>query len=140
MTREDVERYLKRRERAWRDRNPDAMVADFADDAVVESPTHGTLTTKAGIRNVYGTWFDAFPDARFIQNDVVVEGDRAAVFFTVSGTHEKPFTGIPPTGRHIEIRGVLLIQFRYGLIVHEKRYYDSTSLLLQIGLLKAKPM
>jgi steroid delta-isomerase-like uncharacterized protein len=140
MTREDVERFLERRDRAWFDRDPDALAADYTDDAVVESPTHGKLTTNAAIRNVYATWFDAFPDVKFTHNDLVVEGDRAAVFFTVTGTHMKPFATIPATGRRMEIRGVLLMQFRDGRIAHQKRYYDATSLLLQIGVLKAKPM
>jgi len=140
MTRADVERFLARRERAWFDRDPDALAADHAADGVVESPTHGRLTGREAIRAVYATWFDAFPDLKFVRDDLVLEGDRAALFFTSTGTHMKPFTTIPPTGRHIEIRGVFLMTFRDGLISHEKRYYDSTSLLVQIGVLKAKPM
>jgi steroid delta-isomerase-like uncharacterized protein len=140
MRREDVERFLKRRERAWFDRDPDALAADHAEGGVVESPTHGKLTTREAIRGVYATWFEAFPDLKFIQDDLIVEGDRAALFFTSTGTHMKPFATIPPTRRQMEIRGVFLMTFRDGLIVHEKRYYDSTSLLVQIGVLKARPM
>ncbi len=140
MTRDDVERFLERRGRAWFDRDPDALAADHAADGVVESPTHGRLTTREAIRGVYATWFDAFPDLKFIQDDLLVEGDRAALFFTSTGTHMKPFASIPASGRHLEIRGVFIMTFRDGLITHEKRYYDSTSLLVQIGALKAKPM
>ncbi len=140
MTREDVERFLRSRENAWSDRDPDALAAGHTEDGIVESPTHGTLTSRAAIRNVYATWFDAFPDLKFVSDDVMVEGDRAAVFFTATGTHMKPFASIPPTGRHMSIHGVFLMTFRDGLIAHEKRYYDSTSLLLQIGVLKAKPL
>ena len=140
MTREDVERFLARRERAWFDRDPDALAADHAENGVVESPTHGRLTGREAIRAVYATWFDAFPDLKFVRDDLVQEGDRAALFFTSTGTHMKPFATIPPTGRHIAIRGVFLMTFRDGLISHEKRFYDSTALLVQIGVLKAKPM
>jgi steroid delta-isomerase-like uncharacterized protein len=107
---------------------------------VVESPTHGTLTTRDAIRGVYATWFDAFPDLRFVRTDLLVEGDRAALFFTSTGTHRRPFATIPPSGRHMEIRGVFLMTFRDGLIAHEKRYYDATSLLVQLGVIKPKPM
>ena len=140
MTRDEVVAILRRRDRAWIDRDADALAADHAEDAVVESPTHGTLTTREAIRNVYAMWFDAFPDLKFIQDDLIVEGDRAALFFTSTGTHMKPFASVPATGRHVSIRGVFMMTFRDGLIVHEKRYYDSTSLLVQIGMLKAKPM
>lgn len=140
MTREDVERFLARRERAWFDRDPDALAADHAEDGVVESPTHGRLTTREAIRGVYATWFDAFPDLKFVRNDLIVEDDRAALFFTSTGTHMKPFATIPSSGRQMAIQGVFLMTFRDGLISHEKRYYDSTSLLVQIGVLKAKPL
>lgn len=40
----------------------------------------------------------------------------------------------------MEIHGAILLTFRDGKIVREKRYYDSTALLVQIGVLKAKPM
>lgn len=139
MTRDDVERFLRARDRAWLDRDPDALAAGHAEDGIVESPTHGKLTTRDAIRNVYAMWFDAFPDLRFIQDDLLVEGDRAAVFFTSTGTHMRPFASIPPTGRHMAIRGVFMMTFRDGQIAHEKRYYDSTSLLVQIGVLKTKP-
>jgi steroid delta-isomerase-like uncharacterized protein len=140
MTRDDVERFLTRRERAWFDRDPDALAADHTDDGVVESPTHGRLITREAIRGVYATWFDAFPDLRFVRDDLIVEGDRAAVFFTSTGTHMKPFATIPATRRHMQIRGVFVMTFRDGRIAHERRYYDATSLLLQIGVLKAKPL
>jgi steroid delta-isomerase-like uncharacterized protein len=140
MTRDEVERFLKRRERAWFDRDPAALAEDHAENGVVESPTHGRLTTREAIRAVYATWFDAFPDLRFIQDDLLVEGDRAAVFFTSTGTHMKPFASVPATGRAMTIHGVFVMTFRDGLIAHEKRYYDATALLVQIGVLKAKPM
>ena len=140
MTRADVDDFLKRRERAWFDRDPAALAADHADKGVVESPMHGTLTSRDAIKSVYATWFDAFPDLRFIVDDVMLEGDRLALFFTSTGTHMKPFASVPATGRHMAIRGVFLMRFRDGFIVHEKRYYDSTAMLVQIGVLKAKPM
>lgn len=140
MTREEIDRFFERRLVAWSDRDPASLGADHADGCVVESPTHGRLTTREAIQNVYATWFDAFPDLKFIHDDLIVEGHRAALFFTSTGTHMKPFASIPATGRQMSIRGVFVFTFRDGLIVHEKRYYDSTSLLMQIGVIKAKPM
>jgi steroid delta-isomerase-like uncharacterized protein len=140
VTRAEVEQFFKQRERAWLDRDPDALASGHAEHCIVESPTHGTLRTRAAIRAVYVTWLEAFPDLQFSHDDLIVEGDRAALFFTSKGTHIKPFASIAATGRNMSIRGVCVMTFRDGAIVHEKRYYDSTALLLQIGVLKAKPM
>lgn len=140
MTRAEIERFYEDRRRAWFDRDPAALAAGHAEDGVVESPTHGRLTNRAAIRGVYATWFDAFPDLKFVQEDLIVEDDRAAVFFLSTGTHMKPFASVPASGRHMELRGVFLATFRDGLITHERRYYDSTALLVQIGMLKTKPV
>lgn len=140
MTRDEIDGFLSRHAQGWIDREPDALAEQYAEDAVVESLTHGRLTTRDAIRAAYRTWFDAFPDLTFIRDDLIVEGDRAAVFFTSTGTHLKPFASIPATGRHMEIHGVFVMTFRDGLIAHEKRFYDSTSLMVQLGVIKPKPM
>jgi steroid delta-isomerase-like uncharacterized protein len=140
MHREDIELFLKERQQAQQDRDSRGMVARFAVDSVAESPTHGTIRGREAIREVYQTWFDAFPDLKYTQDDYVLDGDRLAIFFTASGTHMKAFANIPATGHHMSISGVFLLTFRDGRVVNEKRYYDSTALLLQIGVLKAKPV
>ena len=140
MTRSEIDAFFRRRERLWFDHDAAALAAGHADGSVVESPTHGKLTTREAIRSVYDTWFAAFPDLKFRHDDLLVDGDRVAVFFTTSGTHKKAFAGAPATGRNIEIHGVALFTLKDGLIVNEKRLYDSTSLLVQIGVIKAKPV
>ena len=140
MTHDEVDAFLKRREHAWLERDPAAVAADYADDCVVESPTYGSLSGRDAIRGVYATWLDAFPDLKFVHDEVLVDGDRVALFFTSSGTNLKPFGSIPASGRNMVLRGVFLMTFRDNQIVHEKRYYDSTSLLVQIGAIKAKPV
>lgn len=139
MTRQDVEDFLARRDRAWFDRDAAALAADYAESCLVESPTHGPQATRDAVRAVYATWFDAFPDLKFEREDVLVDGDRVVLCFRATGTHRKPFGVVPASGRTLEIRGVFVLTFRDGQIVREKRYYDSTALLVQIGVLKAKP-
>ena len=45
---------------------------------------------------------------------------------------------MPGTGRRIEVRGVWLFRFEGELIASETRLYDFTSLLVQLGVLKAR--
>jgi steroid delta-isomerase-like uncharacterized protein len=139
MTRQEIERIFKRREIAWKDHDAHSLALYHADNSMVISPTHGELHGRPAIEEVYTMWFTAFPDLRFTQDHLLVENDRAVVFFRSSGTHVKPFGNMPPTGRKLEVQGVSLITFKDGLIVHETRYYDATALLVQIGALKARP-
>jgi len=43
----------------------------------------------------------ALPDLRRNIEDLVAEGDKVAVRFTVTGTHKGEFQGIAPTGKQV---------------------------------------
>jgi hypothetical protein len=47
---------------------------------------------------------------------------------------------MPGTNRHIEFRMARLLEMNdHGLIARERRIYDFTGLLVQLGVLRAKP-
>jgi len=64
-----------------------------------------------------------------------------AQFFNIRGTQSAPFGGVPATGRRIEMNGALLFTIGPdGLFVYEQRVYDVTGVLVQLGVLKGKPV
>ena len=54
-------------------------------------------------------------------------------------THRGDFMGIPGTGRRVEFDCVLILDFQDGKIQRERRVYDFTGMLIQIGVLRGKP-
>jgi steroid delta-isomerase-like uncharacterized protein len=140
MTRDAILTLLAGRLDAWRHLDAEALAAAYADDAVVESPlAGGAVRGRAQILQVFQTYFLAFPDMEMHQRDVVIDGDRAAVFATFVGTDSGGFMGMPATGRRVSIPVVFLYEFSDGRIVADRRVYDFTGVLLQVGALKAKP-
>ena len=63
------------------------------------------------------------------------------MFTTVNATHVNEFFGLPGTNRHIEFRQRVAAGDgrATGLIANERRIYDFTGLLVQIGVLRARP-
>jgi predicted ester cyclase len=57
----------------------------------------------------------------------------------ITGTHAGEFFGVSPTGRRIEVAGAFIYRLQDGQIVHERRVLDFTGLLVQVGVLRAKP-
>jgi len=57
----------------------------------------------------------------------------------VRATQKGEFMGLPPTGRRFEFDCVLIYDIEDGLIVRERRIYDFTGLLIQLGVLRGKP-
>jgi uncharacterized protein (TIGR02246 family) len=139
MTREEIFALFARREAAWRRRDAAALAADHAQDGVVVSPTGGVLEGRAEIERIYRVWFVAFPDLTFTTEDLLVDDDRAALLCRVTGSHAGEFFGMQPTGRRIECSGAFIYRIQNDLIVHERRILDFTGLLVQVGVLRAKP-
>jgi predicted ester cyclase len=55
------------------------------------------------------------------------------------GTHAGDFFGLPPTGRRVEVQMADVMTVADGLVLEERRIYDFTGMLIQVGVLKAKP-
>jgi uncharacterized protein (TIGR02246 family) len=139
MTREETFALFTRRESHWRQRDAAALAADHAPDGVVVSPTGGVLEGRPEIERIYRLWFTGFPDLVFNTDELIVDGDQAALVCRVTGTHAGEFFSTPATGRHIEVGGVFIYRFADGQIAHERRVLDFTGLLVQVGVLRAKP-
>lgn len=77
----------------------------------------------------------AFPDIRYTIEDVVEEGDRVAIRWTWTGTHEGPFRGFPPTQRKVSNQGLAVFQLSDGKIVRSWVETDRLGFLQQIGAL-----
>ena len=139
MTRDDIVALLARRHDAIVRRDAAALMADYAEDAVVESPLAGIVKGREALAQVYRAFWTAFPDRVDRFEEPIVDGDRAAQVDTITGTDLGGFMGLAPTGKPFRIPIVHLFTFDDRHIVHERRIYDFTGMLVQIGVLKAKP-
>jgi predicted ester cyclase len=66
----------------------------------------------------------AFPDLRARLEDVLAEGDRVAVRFSMRGTQPGEFTTGAPAGRLVTFAGASLIRFSEGKIVEAWEYVN----------------
>jgi predicted ester cyclase len=139
VTRDDIFALLARRTAAWIARDPVALAALHAPDGVVASPTGGALEGRDEIERVYRLWMSAFPDITTHEATGLVDGDRAVQVLRFTGTHAGEFFGLPATGRHVEVLVACVMTLSDGFITEERRIYDFTGVLVQVGVLKAKP-
>jgi steroid delta-isomerase-like uncharacterized protein len=139
MTHEDILDLCRRWQEALTRRDLDALSGLYAEDAVVESPLAGTVTGREAFAQAHGSMFAAFPDLTHEFEPPLVDGSRVAIVAQNAGTHSGMLMGLPPTGRSFRFRLVFLLEVREGRIVRDRRIYDLTGLLVQVGVLKAKP-
>jgi steroid delta-isomerase-like uncharacterized protein len=140
MTREDIVALFERRQQVMNQHDVTALSDMFSDDAVIESPTAGgTIRGRGPHEDVWHAVFNGFPDVVFSAEDLVIEGNRAVWITETRGTDTGGFMGLPPSGRPFRMSVVWVCTLDGGRIVHERRIYDFTGMLMQIGVLKAKP-
>jgi ketosteroid isomerase-like protein len=116
----------------------DGFAAVLADDVVFEAPGGLRGEGKAACAAFFGSWFDAFPDARVDVHGLHVIGDVAVEEGIFTGTHDGVLAGptgdTPPTGRSVRIDYLQVLRFRDGKHVSFNLMFDRLQLLEQLGL------
>jgi steroid delta-isomerase-like uncharacterized protein len=116
----------------------DACIDLYAENAV-QRMHDGIFEGLDAIRDRLARDLYAFPDANYVVDSFVDEGDTFADEWTFTGTNTGPFrlpdgTEVPATGKRVEIKGMELVEVHDGKIVVDNLYYDFMASLVQLGL------
>jgi steroid delta-isomerase-like uncharacterized protein len=103
---------------------------DFVNHSAQGASSPGAESVKATARMTLAR----FPDRRYVLQDVVAEGDRVAVRWTMRGTNtgEHP-GGSPATGRRVEITGYAFYRLEGGRLREQWAAIDRLDVLQQLG-------
>lgn len=138
VTHEQIRDFFAAQERHWRDRNALALAEGYTADGTIISPIFRTVTGAKEIVASFVALFEIFPDWDYRSGQLLIDGARVAESFSAAASHRGEFMGLPGTGKRFTIEGVRLFDMRDGRIAYERRYYDFTGLLVQLGVLRSK--
>lgn len=139
MTKEETTKFFERWRQAWAAQDVAALANLYAGDCKVTSPMFGQMQGRAAVAESFRRLFKAFPDWKLKTDQLIIDEDRAAIVFSTNATHSAEFMGLPATGRTAKVTGVLVQKLDDDEIEEELRLYDFTALLVQVGVLRAKP-
>ena len=128
------ERILKAWDAAW-----DRGEVDALDDLL--SPDYRRVGSDQSVQSLIEfkasiiATRSAFPDLVTTVDEVVVEGDRAAIRWHSSGQHENSFLGVPATKRRVAVSGATFARFENDRIVEEHVTWDPSALLSALGII-----
>ena len=74
------------------------------------------------------------PDLRFTVEDTVSENDKIVACWTISGTHQGEFMGIPATNKKISFDGMTIHHIANGKIIDSFSNWDALGLMRQLGV------
>jgi steroid delta-isomerase-like uncharacterized protein len=106
---------------------------DIVEDFVVLGPIKG----KDALAAFFAEMFAAVLDLEFTTERIMpIDAATAVGEWTLRGTLSGgPFQGVEPNGREVSLRGIDVMKFKDGLLVHNTIYYDGLTFARQIGML-----
>lgn len=75
-----------------------------------------------------------FSDFRVAITSEVANGDLFAMTMLLTGTHDGEFDGIPATGERLCLPMAVFTRIADGRIVEDREFYDTGTMLAQLGL------
>jgi predicted ester cyclase len=81
----------------------------------------------------------AFPDVEVTVEDLIAQGDKVVARFVFRGTHlgeyKLPGGSMPPTGKRVEVTGIIIFRIANRLIVENREILDTFGMLQQLGVI-----
>ena len=77
----------------------------------------------------------SFPDLHVTHEDLIAEGDKVAVRWIITATHQAELAGIPATGIEATWTGITIWRFADGKVVEAWWSSDALGMLQQLGVI-----
>jgi steroid delta-isomerase-like uncharacterized protein len=136
MSAEESKDIVRRFWGVWEEGNIDLVDELLAPDYVNRTPaTPDQPTGPEGVKGVVGMFRSGMPDLKVVIEDMIAEGDKVAVRYTLEGTHEGELFGVPPTGQHLSIKSIAIERVSDGKIREHWRITDSLDMMQQLGVI-----
>jgi predicted ester cyclase len=91
------------------------------------------LIGPEAFKPLHRTFTGAFPDLHFALDDVIAEGDRVAIRWSVTMTHTGDHLGIPATQKPVTQHGASFLVVRDGQILEGWNEMDMNYLFKQLN-------
>jgi predicted ester cyclase len=89
----------------------------------------------AGFKRDAESYRTAFPDLTPTVLGLCAEGDTVCTLWRCTGTHQKPFLGVEPTGKKITVEGISFDRYRNGKLVESFAQWDTLRFLQTLGII-----
>ncbi|HZQ69183.1 MAG TPA: nuclear transport factor 2 family protein [Terriglobales bacterium] len=117
---------------AWNAHDADKIASLYTDDVIYEDVTFGLVAHgQPELRKMAASFFAGVPDFKLEIVSSTSMGNRGSVEWVFSGTD----VGLYKTGKKFSVRGASVYELRGGKFSGNRDYYDSASIMRQVGLL-----
>ena len=112
------------------------LISEFYDSDFVWHSRGGVeIKGHEGVKQFITAYRNAFPDLTVTINDLVGEGDKVVIYYTISGTHTGQLGNITPTGKKVSFEAFNIISFVDGKQVESWGWSQYFDLFQQLGII-----
>ena len=115
------------------ERKLDAAFELYAVDYIYHGPGGMELKGRDGIRGLWNDFLTGFPDLSSTVDDMISQGDKLVLRWTIHGTHTGEFLGVPPSNNRITLPINEIFRIADGQLVEAWDQWDRMHLMQQIG-------
>lgn len=120
---------------AWNSHDPDKMLPLFTNDVFYEDVAFGEASHgHAEFRKFAASEFEGIPDLELKLVHAAIHNGHGTIEWTFTGTDK----GVYKTGKKFTVRGVSVVDVRDGKISRSLDFYDSATIMRQVGVLPAQ--
>ena len=139
QTAKQVEKTLRSYFEAGSNRDLEGMASFWHPEVVLDLVPVGIFRGPGEYRGYFEEVFGAIPDSEFTVIRITANSHTGVVEWRFRGTFSgRPFQGIEPNGRTIELRGCDCFDVEDGKIVKNVAFYDGMDFARQVGLMPAQ--
>ena len=88
---------------------------------------------KEGFKQFIYLLWKAFPDIRIMFHDIIIEGNKVACRYNLTGTHKGEFMDLQPTDKQFRVNGMTVFSFRDTKCMERWNLIDMISLREQLS-------
>jgi steroid delta-isomerase-like uncharacterized protein len=130
----DLRRIAEDYVRLWDVSAPHGLADELFHEQVIDhnlQPDQGP--GLAGVKQVIALYHNVFPDLTLTCDDIVPAGDKVALRWTATGTHEGDQLGVPATHKKVTLTGIDILRVADGRITERWGEANGLEMMQQIA-------
>jgi predicted ester cyclase len=128
----DLQELVGKYVRTWDARAEDGLVDEVMAPEVIDHQPVGDADGVAGVKRSIATYHAAFPDLALTCEDYLIAGDRVAVRWSATGTHDGDGLGMPPTHRRVHLHGIDILRVVNGRVAERWGEFNGLDMMQQL--------
>jgi predicted ester cyclase len=118
--------------RTWDVASQGDLVDEVMAPGVVDHQPIGPPAGVEGVKRDIAVYHAAFPDLTVTREDHVIGGDRIAVRWSATATHEGADLGVPPTHRRVQLHGIDILRIENGRVAERWGEFNGLDMMQQL--------